>query len=46
MGGCKMSKGLMVVIGMSFAYIFSFLGLIFAYISYKKKLKEKSQTDK
>jgi len=36
-----MSMGLKVVIGMSIAYLFSFLGLILAYISYKRKLKEK-----
>ncbi len=38
-----MSKGLMVVIGMSIAYLASFIGMIFAYISYKRKIKEKSQ---
>ncbi len=35
-----MSKGLMVVIGMSIAYLASFLGLVFAWIYYKKNKKE------
>jgi len=35
-----MSKGLMVVIGMSIAYLASFLGLVFAWIYYKKNTKE------
>jgi len=34
-----MSKGLAVVIGMSIAYIASFIGMIFAYIYYKKNEK-------
>lgn len=36
-----MSQGLSVVIGMSIAYFFSFLGLLLAYFSYRKKHKEK-----
>jgi hypothetical protein len=36
-----MRQGLAVVIGMSIAYIFSFLGLLVAYYSYKKKHGEK-----
>jgi len=36
-----MSQGLSVVIGMSIAYFFSFLGLLLAYFSYKKKHKDK-----
>jgi hypothetical protein len=36
-----MKQGLAVVIGMSIAYIFSFLGLLLAYYSYKKKRGEK-----
>lgn len=32
-----MSHGLAVVIGMSIAYFFSFLGLLLAYFSYKRK---------
>jgi len=38
-----MSQGLSVVIGMSIAYFFSFLGLLLAYFSYKKKQKEKKE---
>ena len=38
-----MSQGLAVVIGMSIAYFFSFLGLLLAYFSYKKKQKEKKE---
>lgn len=38
-----MSQGLSVVIGMSIAYLFSFLGLLLAYFSYKKKQKEKKE---
>lgn len=33
-----MSKGLFVVLGMTIAYFVSFLGLILAYFSYKKRL--------
>ena len=32
-----MSQGFAVVIGMSIAYLFSFLGLLLALYSYKKK---------
>jgi len=35
-----MNQGLSVVIGMSIAYIFSFLGLLLAYFSYRKKHKD------
>lgn len=35
-----MKQGLAVVIGMSIAYFFSFLGLLLAYYSYKKKHRE------
>jgi len=38
-----MSKGFAVVIGMSIAYAASLIGMIFAYIYYKKN---KSQTEK
>jgi len=36
-----MDQGFAVVIGMSIAYFFSFLGLLLAYFSYKKKHKNK-----
>jgi choline-glycine betaine transporter len=36
-----MDQGFAVVIGMSIAYFFSFLGLLLAYFSYKKKQKHK-----
>ncbi len=36
-----MNQGLAVVIGMSIAYFFSFLGLLLAYFAYKKKHKDK-----
>jgi len=36
-----MSQGLSVVIGLSIAYIASFLGLLLAYFSYKKRHKNK-----
>jgi hypothetical protein len=36
-----MDQGFAVVIGMSIAYFFSFLGLLLAYYSYKKKRKDK-----
>jgi hypothetical protein len=35
-----MNKSLAVVIGMSIAYLFSFLGLLLAYFSYKRKHKK------
>jgi hypothetical protein len=38
-----MKQGLAVVIGMSIAYLFSFLGLLLAYFSYKKKRGEKKE---
>jgi hypothetical protein len=38
-----MKQGLPVVIGMSIAYFFSFLGLLLAYYSYKKKRGEKKE---
>lgn len=34
-----MNQGFAVVIGMSIAYFFSFLGLMLAYVSYKRKKK-------
>ncbi len=37
-----MSEGLGVVIGMSIAYIASFMGLIFAWIHYKKRKSGKT----
>ena len=36
-----MSQSFGVVIGMSIAYFFSFLGLLLAYFSYRKKHKDK-----
>lgn len=36
-----MSQSLAVVIGMSIAYFFSFLGLLLAFYSYRKKHKER-----
>jgi hypothetical protein len=36
-----MNQSLAVVIGMSIAYFFSFLGLLLAYYSYKKKQRER-----
>jgi hypothetical protein len=41
-----MEKGLEMVIGMSFAYIISFAGLLLAYFSYKKHHKKKEEGDK
>jgi hypothetical protein len=38
-----MNQGLAVVIGMSIAYFFSFLGLLLAYFSYKKKQRDKKE---
>ncbi len=38
-----MSKGLFVVLGMTIAYFVSFLGLILAYFSYKRRTKEKQE---
>jgi len=36
-----MNQSFAVVIGMSIAYLFSFLGLLLAYYSYRKKRKER-----
>jgi len=41
-----MSKGLFVVIGMTIAYAASFLGLLLAYFSYKKRKQKKQKKDK
>ncbi len=38
-----MDKGLATVIGMSIAYVASFLGLALAWYSYRKHHKEKKQ---
>jgi hypothetical protein len=38
-----MKQSLAVVIGMSIAYFFSFLGLLLAYYSYRKKRREKKE---
>lgn len=38
-----MSKGLFVVLGMTIAYFVSFLGLILAYFSYKKRASAKEK---
>jgi hypothetical protein len=38
-----MNKGLAMVIGMSIAYLASFLGLALAWYSYRKHQKEKEQ---
>jgi hypothetical protein len=36
-----MKQSFAVVIGMSIAYLFSFLGLLLAFYSYRKKQREK-----
>ena len=36
-----MNQSFAVVIGMSIAYLFSFLGLLLAFYSYRKKRKER-----
>ncbi len=41
-----MSKGLFVVLGMTIAYFVSFLGLILAYFSYKKRLSAPEKKEK
>ena len=38
-----MDKGLQMAIGMSLAYVWSFGGLLLAYISYKKHKKKKEE---
>ncbi len=38
-----MDQGFAVVIGMSIAYFFSFLGLLLAYFSYKKKKRREEE---
>ncbi len=38
-----MNEGLKMVIGMTLAYVLSFLGLILAWFSYKKHKKEKEE---
>ncbi len=41
-----MSEGLWVVIGMSIAYMASFLGMIFAWIHYNRRKKARKIPDK
>ncbi len=41
-----MNEGLKMVIGMSLAYFLSFLGLILAWISYRKHKKDKNKGEK
>lgn len=41
-----MSKGLFVVLGMTIAYFVSFLGLILAYFSYKKRKSSSTKENK
>jgi hypothetical protein len=38
-----MKQSFAVVVGMSIAYFFSFLGLLLAYYSYRKKKREKKE---
>jgi hypothetical protein len=38
-----MNEGLAMVIGMSIAYFFSFLGLILAWVSFRKHKKEEEE---
>ena len=38
-----MNQGFAVVIGMSIAYFFSFLGMLLAYVSYKRKKKRRER---
>ncbi len=38
-----MDQGLQMVMGMSLAYVWSFGGLLLAYISYKKHRKKKEE---
>jgi len=38
-----MNQGLAVVIGMSIAYFFSFLGMVLAYVSYRKKNRDQGK---
>jgi H+/gluconate symporter-like permease len=40
-----MDQGLAVVIGMSVAYIASFAGMLFAYLSYRKRKKGSEHED-
>ncbi len=41
-----MNEGLSVLIGMSIAYVASFLGMVLAYVSYKRRQKERASTTK
>jgi predicted histidine transporter YuiF (NhaC family) len=38
-----MSQSFYVVVGMSIAYFFSFLGLLLAFYSYRKKRRERKE---
>lgn len=41
-----MNEGLSVLIGMSIAYVASFLGLVLAWVSYRRRNKERTAETK
>ncbi|GEM_PF-223503 len=41
-----MNQGLWVVIGMSIAYLASFMGMIFAWIHYRRRQAQKEKSEK
>ena len=41
-----MNEGLSVVIGLSIAYVASFLGMTFAYVSYRRRQRERAEQEK
>ncbi len=41
-----MNEGLSVLIGLSIAYVASFLGMLFAYLSYRRRRRERVQMRK
>jgi|DewCreStandDraft_2_1066082.scaffolds.fasta_scaffold01117_4 ABC-type Fe3+ transport system permease subunit len=41
-----MNEGLSVLIGLSIAYVASFLGMLFAYLAYRRRRREHSSAEK
>jgi ABC-type spermidine/putrescine transport system permease subunit II len=41
-----MNEGLSVLIGLSIAYVASFLGMLFAYIAYRRRQRERASARK
>lgn len=41
-----MNEGMSVLVGMSIAYVASFIGMTVAYVAYKRRHRDKAEKDK